>query len=68
MSAIDKCSLPNKDNLMHPIHMQVSQKTKKFLWFYLAFSKFRLYFGHFSRKDDPHSLFISVVTICEKRG
>ena len=26
MSAVHKCSLPNKDNLMQPIHMQLSEK------------------------------------------
>ena len=30
MSAVDKCSLPNRDNLMQPIHMQLSQKLKTF--------------------------------------
>ena len=28
MSAVDKCSLPHKDNLMEPIHMPLSQKLK----------------------------------------
>ena len=28
MSAVDKCSLPNRDNLMQPIHMQLFQKLK----------------------------------------
>ena len=26
MSVVGKCSLPNRDNLMQPIHMQLSQK------------------------------------------
>ena len=30
MSAVDKCSLPNRDNLMQPKHMQLSQKLKTF--------------------------------------
>ena len=30
MSAVDKCSLPNRDNLMQPIHMQLSEKVKTF--------------------------------------
>ena len=37
MSAIDKCSLPNGDNLMQPIHMQLSQKLKTFCGFILHF-------------------------------
>ena len=67
MSAVDKCSLPNTDNLMQPIHMQLSQKLKTFSWFFI-FSKSRLNFEHFQKKDDAHSLFICEATACEKRG
>ena len=37
MGAIDKCSLPNIDNLMQPINMQLSQELKIFLTFFLHF-------------------------------
>ena len=37
MRAIDNCSLPNRDNLMQPIHMQLSQKLKTFSAFILHF-------------------------------
>ena len=37
MSAVDKCSLPNRDNLMEPIHMQLSQNLKTFCSFILHF-------------------------------
>ena len=37
MSAVDKCSLPNRDNLMQPIHMQLSQKLRTFCSFLLHF-------------------------------
>ena len=37
MSALDKCSLLNRDNLMQPIHMQLSQKLKTFSSFILQF-------------------------------
>ena len=67
MTAVDKCSLPNRDNLMTPIHMQLSKKLKTFSEFFLAFSKSRLNFEHFQEKDDAHSLFISEGTACEKR-
>ena len=36
-SAVDKCSLPNRDNLMQPTHMQLSQKLKTFCSFILQF-------------------------------
>ena len=68
MSAVDKCSLPNTENLMQPIHMQLSQKLKTFSWFFNIFSKSKLSFEYFQKKDDAHSLFISEATTCEKRG
>ena len=37
MSDVDMCSLPNRDNLMQPIHMQFSQKLKSFCSFLLHF-------------------------------
>ena len=37
MSAFDKCSLPNTDNLTEPIHMQLSEKRNIFLDFFMHF-------------------------------
>ena len=68
MSAVDKCSLPNRDNLMQPIQMQLSKKVKTFSGFFNVFSKSRLSFEYFQKKDDAHSLFISEAIACEKRG
>ena len=68
MSAVGKYSLPNRDNLMQPIHMQLSQKLKTFSGFFNVFSKSRLSFEYFQKKDEAHSLFISEATACEKRG
>ena len=68
MSAVDKCSLPNRDNLMQPIHMQLSEKVKTFSRFFNVVSKSRLSFEYFQKKDDAHSLFISEATACEKHG
>ena len=67
MRAVDKCSLPNRDNLMQPIHMQLSQKLNTFSEFFPAFSKSSLNFEHFQNKDDAHSLLIFEATACEKR-
>ena len=53
MTAVDKCCLPNRDNLMQPIHMQLSDKTKHFSEFCRAFSKSRLNFEHFQKKRWP---------------
>ena len=68
MSAVDKCSLPNRDNLRQPIHMQLSQRLKTFSEFFSAFSKSRLNFAYFEKKYDAHSLFITDATPCKKRG
>ena len=67
MTALDKCSLPNRDNIMEPIHMQLSQKLKISSEFFPAFSKSRLNSEHFQTKDDAHSLFISEATAWGKR-
>ena len=58
MSAVDKCSLPNRDNLMQPIHMQLSQKLRTFSRFSNVFSKSRLSFEYSQKKDSAFSLFI----------
>ena len=53
--ADDKYSLRNTDNLTQPIRTRLSQKQKKFLEFFLRFSKSTLKFEQFQKKDDPHS-------------
>ena len=68
MSGVDKCSLHNRDNLMQPIHMQLSEKVKTFSRFFNVFSKSRLSFEYFQKKDDTNSLFISEATACEQHG
>ena len=37
MTTVDKCSLPNRDNLMKQIHMKLSEKLKTFCSFILNF-------------------------------
>ena len=68
MSAVDKCSLPNRDNLMQPIHKQFSQKLKNFSEFFPVFPKSRLNIEYFEKKDNVHSLFNSEATACKKCG
>ena len=55
MTADDKYSLLNRDNLKQPIPTHLSQKQKAFSQFFLVFSKSTLTFEHFQKKDDPHS-------------
>ena len=68
MSAVDKCSLPNRDNLIQPIHMQLSQKLKTFCSFIFHFRNLGQFLDNFGKKDNPHSLFISEARACENRG
>ena len=68
MSAVDKSSLPNRDNLMQPIHLQLYQKLKTFSGFFNVFSKSRLNFEYFQRNNNAHSLFISEATACKNHG
>ena len=55
LTADDKYSLLNRDNLTPPFRVQISQKQEAFAQFLLAFSKSTLNFEHFQKKDDPHS-------------
>ena len=68
MSAFDKGSLPNRDDLMQPIHMQLSEKLKTFSRFFMVVSKSRLSFEYFQKKEDAHTLFISKTTTFDKHG
>ena len=68
MSAVVKCSLPNRDYLIQPIHLQLSQKLKSFSRFFHGFSKCRLNFKYLQKKDDARSFLISEATACKKRG
>ena len=68
LTADDKYSLPNRDNLTQPKWTQLSQKQKPFNQFFLKFSKSALNLKYFQKKDDPHSLFLSEITHSGKRG
>ena len=68
MTADDKYSLLNRDNLRQPIPTRLSQKQKAFSEFFLSFSKSTLNFEHLQKKDDLDSWNISYITHSEKRG
>ena len=55
LTADDKYSLLNRDNLRQHIRTTLSQKQTAFSKFFLAFSKSTLNFEHFEKKDDLHS-------------
>ena len=50
MTADDKYSLLNRDNLTQPIPTQLSQKQKPFSQFFLPFPKCSINFQHFQKK------------------
>ena len=54
MTADEKNSILNRDNLQQDVQMQLSQKEKFLPDFLLAFSKLRCNFEHFQQKDEPH--------------
>ena len=55
LTADDKYSPLNRDNLTQAIRTQLSQKQQSFPAFFFAFSKSTLNFEHFQKKDDPPS-------------
>ena len=62
----EKYPLLNRENLMIPIEMQLSQKNKKtFYQFSASFLKSRLNFESFEKEDQPHSFCISEITDSE---
>ena len=68
LTADDKCSLLNRGNLLQHFQMHLPEKRKIFCEFFFTFSKFRVNFEHFQKKDDPHSWCIFEHTDSEKRG
>ena len=57
MTADDKYSLLNRDNLTQTIRIKLSQKLKALSQLFLPFSESILNFEHFQKKDDPDSCF-----------
>ena len=62
----EKYSLLYRENLTQPMQILLSQKRKTFSQFFSAFLKPTLNFSHFQKKDDPHSRYISQITVSEK--
>ena len=66
LTADDKYSLHNRDNLTQPIHILLPKKQKTFFQFFSPWLKSILNFEHFEKKNDPHSRCISEITHSEK--
>ena len=59
LTADDKYSLLNRDNLTQPIQILLSQKQKTIIRLFFAFLKAALNFKYFRKKYDPHRRCIS---------
>ena len=68
LTADDKHSLLNRDNLTQPIQMQLSPKQKTFPQFFSPVLKCKLNFEHFREKDELQRGCISEITKTKKRG
>ena len=66
LTADDKYSLLNRDNLTQSIQTLLSQKQKTFSQIFSSFLKSTLNFEHFQKKDDPHSQCISEIEDSKK--
>ena len=66
LTADDKYSPLNRDNLTQPIQILLSKKQNNFSQFFSAFPKSTLNFQHFRKKDDPHRGCISQIRDSEK--
>ena len=54
LTADDKYSLLNRDNLTQPIQILLSQKQENFSRFFSSFLKCTYSFEQFQKQDDPH--------------
>ena len=61
-----KDSLLYRDSLTQQIKILLSQKPKTFSQLSSEILKPTLNFEHFQKKDDPHSRYISQITVSEK--
>ena len=59
LTAEGKYSLLDRDNIMQPIQILLSQKQKTVFRFFFAILKCTLNFEHFHQQDDPHSRCLS---------
>ena len=62
MASDEKYPALNRDNLMIPIQMQMSQKQKHFSVFFAEFLKSKFNVEHFEKKGDPDIFYISEIT------
>ena len=67
LTADDKYSLHNIENLQQPIQLHLSKKQKTFANFFSPILKLTSNFEHFETKDDAHRLCIFEIMDCKRR-
>ena len=68
LCADNRYSLLMRGNLLQHFKMQLTQKRKILSELFFAFCKFRFYFEHFQKRDDPNSWCIFELRDSKKRG
>ena len=68
LTANDKCSDSNMQNLRQQFQTALSQKQKSVSGFFIAFVKGAWKLEHFQKKDEYPSLIISEIIDAERRG
>ena len=68
LTAVDKYSGSNMQNLTQQFETPLSQKQKIFSWFFFAFLKCTWNLEHFKKKDEYPSLIIFEIIDAERRG
>ena len=68
LTADDKYSGSNMQNLLQQLQTPLSQKQKTFSGFFIAFLKCAWNLEHFQKKDEYPSLIISGIIEAQKRG
>ena len=68
LTADDKYSDSNMQNLRQQFQAPLSQNQKTFSWFFIAFLKCALNLEHFPKKDKYPSLILSEIIDAKTRG
>ena len=68
LTADDKYSGSNMQNLTQQFQTLLSQRKKDFFWFFIAFFKCAQNLEHFQKEDEYPSLIISEIIDAERRG
>ena len=67
LTADDKYSGSNMQNLLRQFQTPISQKQKTFSWFFIAFLECAWNLEHFQKKDEYRSLIIFEIINAERR-